>query len=44
MKHIQKCMNHLETRFLFADNIEVERMSRVLEIGTGMGIIAIISC
>ncbi len=29
--------------FLFADNIEVERMSRVLEIGTGVGIIAIMA-
>ncbi len=32
-----------EDTFLFADNIEVERMSRVLEIGTGTGIIAIIA-
>ncbi len=32
-----------EDSFLFADNIEVERMSRVLEIGTGVGIIAIIA-
>ncbi len=32
-----------EDTFLFADNIEVERMSRVLEIGTGVGIIAIMA-
>jgi release factor glutamine methyltransferase len=32
-----------EDTFLFADNIKVERMSRVLEIGTGTGIIAIIA-
>ena len=32
-----------EDTFLLADNIKVERMSRVLEIGTGTGIIAIIA-
>ena len=32
-----------EDTFLFADNIKVERMSRVLEIGTGVGIIAIMA-
>lgn len=32
-----------EDTFLLADNLEVERMSRALEIGTGTGLIAIIA-
>lgn len=32
-----------EDTFLFADNLQVERMSRVLEIGTGTGIIAVLA-
>jgi release factor glutamine methyltransferase len=32
-----------EDTFLLADNLQVERMSRALEIGTGTGIIAIIA-
>lgn len=32
-----------EDTFLFADNLQVERMSRVLEIGTGTGIIGILA-
>ena len=32
-----------EDTFLFADNLKVERMSKVLEIGTGTGIIAVLA-
>jgi release factor glutamine methyltransferase len=32
-----------EDTFLLADNLEVERMSRALEIGTGTGLIAIVA-
>ncbi|HPX77899.1 MAG TPA: methyltransferase, partial [Methanobacterium sp.] len=32
-----------EDTFLLADNLEVERMSRALEIGTGTGLIAILA-